>query len=87
MSIAFPNYHNIVKNQFEVSIKHVRLDIANDYFNKTFSSYFQKERIIHESSCIDSLQQNGVAKKKNGYLLNVTRALLFKKNVLKTYWG
>ena len=77
----------MVKNQFRVSIKWVRSDNAKDYFNQTPSSYFQKEGIIHESSCVDSPQQNGVAKRKNGHLLNVTRALLFPKNVPKTYWG
>ena len=57
---------------------------------KHFHLIFKKRELfmnLHVSSCIDSLQQNGVAKKKNGYVLNVTRALLFKKNVLKTYWG
>ena len=54
VSIVFPNYHNMVKNQFRVSIKWVRSDNAKDYFNQTLSSYFQKEGIIHESSCVDS---------------------------------
>ena len=51
VSIVFPNYHNMVKNQFGVSIKRVRSDNAKDYFNQTLSSYFQKEGIIHESLC------------------------------------
>ena len=49
VSIFFPNYHNMVKNQFGVSIKRVRLDNGKDYFNQTLSSYFQKEGIIHVS--------------------------------------
>ena len=67
----------MVKNQFGVSIKQVRLDNAKDYFNQTLSFYFQKERIIHEFSCVNSPQQNEVAERKNGQLLNVTKALLF----------
>ena len=32
------------------------------------------------------LQQNGVAKRKNGHLLIVTRAFFFQTNVPKNYW-
>ena len=83
VSIVFPNYHNMVKNQFRVSIKWGRSDNAKDYFNQTLSSYFQKEGIIHESSCVDSPQQNGVAKRKNGHLLNVTRALSYSQKMFQ----
>lgn len=32
-------------------------------------------------------QQNGVAERKNGHILEVTRSLLFQTNVPKHYWG
>nr|CAN76639.1 hypothetical protein VITISV_027481 [Vitis vinifera] len=43
--------------------------------------------ILHDSSCVNTPQQNGVAERKNGHLLNTTRALLFQGNVPKSYWG
>ena len=51
------------------------------------SPFFQKEGIIHQSSCVDTPQQNGVAERKNRHLLETTRALLFEKQVPKHYWG
>ena len=55
--------------------------------NQILSPYFQKQGIIHESSCVNTSQQNGVAERKNRHLLNVTQALLFQGNVPKSYWG
>ena len=52
------------KNQFGVEIKRFRSDNARDNFNQILSSYFQKEDIIHESSCISTSQQSGVAERK-----------------------
>ena len=77
----------MIQNQFGTKIKHFRLDNARDYFNQILGSYFQKEGIVHESSCLTTPQQNGVAKRKNRHLLECSRALLFKQNVPKTYWG
>lgn len=75
------------QNQFGTKIKRFRSDNAKDYFNQFLSHFFQKERIIHESSCVKTPQQNRVAERTNGHLLNTTRALLFHHNVPKHYWG
>jgi hypothetical protein len=77
----------MIKTQFDVRITRFRFDNAKDYFNRTLSPFFQKEGIIHESSCVNTPQQNGIAERKNGHLLDVTRALLFHKSVPKQYWG
>lgn len=63
-SIVFPNFHKLVKIQFGVGIKEFMFDNAKDYFNRILPPYFQKEGIIHESSCVSILQQNGVAEEK-----------------------
>ena len=43
--------------------------------------------IIHESSCVDTPAQNGVAERKNRHLLEVARALMFQMNVPKPFWA
>ncbi|KAJ9686475.1 hypothetical protein PVL29_015399 [Vitis rotundifolia] len=77
----------MVQNQFGVKIKSFRTDNARDYFNQILSPYFQSQGILHDLSCVNKPQQNGVAKRKNGHLLNTTRVLLFQGNVPKSYWG
>ncbi|KAJ9674605.1 hypothetical protein PVL29_023880 [Vitis rotundifolia] len=77
----------MVQNQFGVKIKSFRTDNARDYFNRTLSPYFQSQGILHDSSCVNTPQQNGIADRKNGHLLNTARVLLFQGNVPKSYWG
>ena len=87
VSIFIPNFHSIVQKQFRVQIKSFRIDNARDYFNQILSPYFQSQGILHDSSCVNTPQQNGVAERKNRHLLNTTQALLFQRNAPKSYWG
>ena len=87
MIIVLQNVHNMIRNQFSVKIKRFWSDSTRDYFNQCLTSYSQHERIIHESSCVNTLQQNGVAKRKNGHFLYTTQVFLFQKRVSKSYWG
>ena len=41
--------------------------------------------ILHQSSCVDTPPQNGVAECKNRHLLEVAGALLFQMNVPKQF--
>jgi len=43
--------------------------------------------IVHQSTCVNSPQQNGIAERKNRHLLEVARALLFSTKVPKYLWG
>ena len=42
---------------------------------------------MHQSSCVNSPQQNGIVERKNRHLLKVSRALHFSTNVPKYLWG
>lgn len=46
------------------SIKKFRTNNAQDYSNQCLHIFFQQEGIAHESSCVDTHQQNGVAERK-----------------------
>ena len=87
VSSVFFQFVSMIKNQFGVGIKRIRSDNAKDYFNLVLNSFCQKEGIIHESSCVNTPQQNGIAERKNGHLLDQTRALLFQNHVPKRFWG
>ena len=39
MSIAIPNFHLMIQNQFGVNIKGLRFHNAMDYFNQTMSTF------------------------------------------------
>lgn len=83
----FPSFHKFIQNQFGTKIQTFRSDNGKEYFNQELDTYFEKEGILHHSSCTNTPQQNGVAERKNRHLLEVARALLFQMKVPKTYWG
>ena len=86
VSHVVQHFFSMIKNQFGISIKRIRSDNAKDYFNHGLISFFQKG-VIHESSCVKTPQQNGIAERKNGHLLDQTRGLLFQHKVPKRFWG
>ncbi|EOY04903.1 Cysteine-rich RLK (RECEPTOR-like protein kinase) 8 [Theobroma cacao] len=55
--------------------------------NNSALSYMIQNGILHQSSCIDTPSQNGVAERKNGHFLEVTRAFLFQMKVPKQFWA
>lgn len=52
-----------------------------------FSSFLDQLGIIHQTTYLGTPKQNGIAKRKNRHLLEVSRALLFTMNVRKTFWS
>jgi hypothetical protein len=55
--------------------------------NKNFSELFKSKGILHQTTCINTPEQNGGSERKNHHILNVTRSLLFQNNVPKIYWS
>lgn len=50
-------------------------------------AYLTKNGIINQFTCIDTLAQNGVAKRKNHHRLEVARALMYSMRLPNSYWG
>lgn len=86
VSDVFPKFFYTIKNQFGVNIKRLMSDNGKEYFNHV-TSFCQKEGIVHESTCVKTPQQKGIAERKNGHLLDQIRAPLFHQNVPKYLWG
>jgi hypothetical protein len=70
----------LIKNKSEVS---TILPNVFSMIKNQFGANIKLDPIIHESSCVKTPQQNGIAERKNGHLLDQTRALLFQNNVPK----
>ena len=85
VSQIFKNFSNMVHIQFQRKIQILRTDNAKDYFNSVLGEFLKSEGIIHQSSCVDTPQQNGIAKRTNRHLLDVARALMFATNVPKIF--
>jgi hypothetical protein len=84
---AVQDFFKMVQNQFQTNIQVFRSDNGKEYFNTNLSDFFRKNGTVHQSSCPNTPQQNGVAERKNRHLLEVARALLFSSKVPNYLWG
>jgi hypothetical protein len=84
---VFQMFYKMVQTQFNATIKIVRSDNEGEYMSSNLEAYFRKHGIIHQTTCVNTPQQNGVAKRKNRHLLEVTRSLMLDTHVPKSYWG
>jgi hypothetical protein len=83
----FQSFHQMILTQFNTRVQVLRSDNGGEYFKKELSAYFHAYGIIHQTSCVDTPQQNGVAERKNRHLLEVARSLMFAMSVPKSFWG
>ena len=58
-----------------------------DFVNADLASYFDERGILHETSCVATPEQNGMAERRIGYVTSTARTLLLNYHVLWTYWG
>jgi Integrase core domain/GAG-pre-integrase domain/gag-polypeptide of LTR copia-type len=83
----FQEFLNYITNQYNAQVKIFRSDNGTEYINKEFINFFKQKGIIHQTTCVNTPQQNGVSERKNRHLLEVTRALLLQNNVPKIFWS
>ncbi|XP_022873742.1 uncharacterized protein LOC111392611 [Olea europaea var. sylvestris] len=71
------HFFALIKNQFNSSIKIIRIDNGQEFLSHNLQTYFHTHGIIHERACVETPQQNGVAERKHRHLLNVARSICF----------
>ncbi|KAG7554673.1 Reverse transcriptase RNA-dependent DNA polymerase [Arabidopsis suecica] len=71
--------------QFGKPVKSFRTDNGTEFM--CLSSYFQEQGILHQTSCVNTPQQNGRVERKHRHILNVARACLFQSNLPVKFWG
>ncbi|CAF1901098.1 BnaCnng51620D [Brassica napus] len=81
----FQNFCAMSVHQFGQSVQVIRSDNGTEFM--VLTKYFQKTGIIHQTSCVDTPQQNGRVERKHRHILNVARACLFQSKLPITFWG
>ncbi|XP_019238963.1 PREDICTED: uncharacterized protein LOC109219019 [Nicotiana attenuata] len=78
----------MVSTQFSLPVKTVRSDNAFELGGSNEAkTFFSAQGILHQTSCLHTLQQNGVVERKHKHLLETARALLFQSKLPLKYWG
>ena len=83
----FQKFHAEIRTQFKTSIRILKSDNGKKYFSMPFSSFMSSHGILHQSSCVYTPQQNGVAERKNRHLVEIARSLFLHHKVPQRFWG
>ncbi|CAJ2639186.1 unnamed protein product [Trifolium pratense] len=86
----FDIYHMfraMVKTQHNAVIKCFRCDQGGEYTSNKFSELLAYDGTIHQTSCTDTPQQNGVAERKHRHIVETARSLLLSASVPTEFWG
>lgn len=84
---CFEDFHNLVKNHFSSNICILRSDNGTEFTSNVMQNYLSNQGILHQTSCVGTPQQNGIAERKNRDLLEKTRAIMLHANVPKRFWS
>lgn len=80
-------FDKFVENQFGVSIKIIRSDNALEFKEGECKEFFGDQGIIHQTSSVDTPQQNGRVERKHRNVLEMARALNMQVGLPLSYWG
>ena len=83
----FQKFFAEIHNQFHTSIRILRNDNALEYLSAHFSDFLSSRGILHQSSCVYTPQQNGVAERKNYHLVETAHTFLLHHTIPQRFWG
>jgi transposase InsO family protein len=65
----------------------LRSDNGIEYVNQEFEQFLALRGIQHQTTCVNTPEQNGVAERKNTHLMEVARSNMFTMKIPKFLWG
>jgi transposase InsO family protein len=75
------------QNEFELKVKKIRSDNGSEFKNLQVEEYLEEEGIKHEFFASYTLQQNGVAERKNMTLIDMAKTMLGEYKMPERFWS
>ena len=85
VDLLFQNFHKMVCSQYNAQVQ--VSDNGGEYLSFELKRYLEAHGTIHQTTCFDTPQQNGVVERKNRHLLEVVRASLIEAHMPLSYRG
>ena len=82
---CFRQYMRLVENQLDKSIKALKTDHGCEYLSEQFKELCDEKGIERQLTMPHTLQQNGVAERRNQTLLEMVRSMMAQANLLISY--
>ena len=76
----------MLQTQFHAKPQILRYDNGGEYINSAIKQFLSDQGMLHQTSCTDTPQQNGIANRKNRTLLEITRSLLIESHTPASFW-
>ncbi|CAL1399245.1 unnamed protein product [Linum trigynum] len=77
----------MVRTQFQTQVRWIQSDNGLEFQTNSLKDYYADNGILLQTSCVNTLQQNGVAERKHRHLLETARALRFHSGLPVRFWG
>ncbi|KAK2988761.1 hypothetical protein RJ640_025920 [Escallonia rubra] len=87
VNVLFQQFCKMIHTQYNARIQVLRSDNGGEYLSAELQQYLKAHGIIHQTTCSNTPQQNGVAERKNRHLLEVVRASLIEAHLPLSYWS
>jgi transposase InsO family protein len=84
---CFKRFVAEVENQHEKSLKALRTDHGREYLSDQFKDLCEEKGIRRQLTISNTLQQNGVAERRNRTLLDMVRSMMAQANLPISFWG
>jgi transposase InsO family protein len=84
--VTFKSFVKGIHNEFEITIKRVRRDNGSEFKNTRIDELCDEFRIRHHFSAKYTPQSNGLVKRKNRTLIDMTRSMLSEYNMSQSFW-
>ncbi|GJU27601.1 putative ribonuclease H-like domain-containing protein [Tanacetum coccineum] len=76
-----------IENLIDLRVKVIRCDNGTEFRNRVMNQFCEMKGIKREFSVARTLQQNGVAKRKNRTLIEAARTVLADSKLPTTFWA
>jgi hypothetical protein len=80
-------FRALIKTQHSTVIKCFRCDLSGEYTSNKFCQLLALDGTIHQTSCTNTPEQNGVAKRKHRNIVETARSLLLSAFIPNEFWG
>jgi len=78
------NFITLIDTHYHITPKYIRSDNGPKFL---IPDFYDSKGIIHQKSCVETPQQNGIVERKHQHILNVVRAFLFQSKLPKLFWS
>lgn len=84
---VIPQFSKMILTQFHTQVQVFHSDNGREFVNQSLENFFTSHGILHQTTCVYTPQQNGIAERKNRHILEVARTLCFTMHVPKRFWA